>query len=282
VVRDFALGSEWLYYKLYCGQLVADSILLEVIRPLAAALRAQGLIDNWFFIRYADPDNHLRVRWHLPAPGRLGEVVQLVATYLAPYSGDHAIWKVQTDTYRRELVRYGSRTIAATEDLFGYQSQALLDHLAGLAQAEDENAEEAAEPWLWGLAAADELLTAFGYTLPQKLTLLQTLQAQFAAEFGLDKALRVQLDAQYRAARPAIGRALAAGGPPPAALVALATSIGQLAAQGPPEVPLPELLASYLHLLLNRLLPADARLHELVLYDFLARHYQSQLARARG
>lgn len=284
VVRDFALGSEWLYYKLYCGQLVADSILLEVIRPLAAALRAQGLIDNWFFIRYADPDNHLRVRWHLSAPGRLGEVVQLVAAYLAPYSGDHAVWKVQTDTYRRELVRYGSRTIAASEALFGYQSQALLDHLAGLAQADDEaeGAEEAAEPWLWGVAAADELLTAFGYTLPQKLALLQTLQAQFAAEFGLDKALRVQLDAQYRAARPAIGRALAAGGPPPAALVSLAARIGQLAAQGPPEVPLPELLASYLHLLLNRLLPADARLHELVLYDFLARHYQSQVARARG
>lgn len=277
VGQDFAIGSEWLYYKLYCGQLVADAILLEVIRPLAATLRTRGLVDNWFFVRYADPDNHLRVRWHLPQPGRLGEVVHLVAEYLGPHSGDHAIWKVQTDTYRRELVRYGGRTIAASERLFGYQSEALLDHLAYVA-----GTDEPPEPWLWGLAAIDELLTAFGYALTQKSALLHELKARFAQEFGLAKDLQRQLDAKYRAARAAIEVALAAGSPPPAALLAITQDIAQRAAQGPPEVAPTELLASYLHLLLNRVLPADARLHELVLYDFLARHYASGLARQRG
>ena len=277
VPADFSLGSEWLYYKLYCGQLVADSVLRDAIRPLAAALRARGLIDNWFFVRYADPDPHLRVRWHLPAPGRIGEVVQLVADYLRPLSGDHLLWKVQTDTYRRELARYGRRTMAATEALFGYQSQALLDYMAQLAEAD-----EPAELWLWGLRASEELLTAFGYSLAQKLALLQGLQASFAQEFGLNKALQRQLDAKYRAARPAIAAALAPGAPPPARLRALARLIGRRAAQGPPEVPLPDLLASYLHMLLNRVLPAEARLHELVLYYFLVRHYESAQARGPG
>ena len=49
--------------------------------------------------------------------------------------------------------------------------------------------------------------------------------------------------------------------------------------QGPTEVALDDLLGAYLHMLLNRLLPTEARLHELVLYDFLHRHYQASLAR---
>jgi thiopeptide-type bacteriocin biosynthesis protein len=274
VQRSFALGSEWLYYKLYCGQKVADWLLLDIIGPLTQALRAQGLLDNWFFIRYADPDNHLRLRLHLPDPARTGEVIALMHDYLAPARANGSVWNVQADTYRRELPRYGARTIAASEALFGYQSEALLAQLA--AQADDP----APDAWPWGLTAIEELLRAFDYPLARKVALLQRLKEAFAHEFGVDKTLRRQLDAKYRQARPAIEQALArAAGPPPASLCALVAPIVQAARQGQLEMELEDLLASYLHMLLNRLLPAEARLHELVLYDFLFRAYQSQLAR---
>jgi thiopeptide-type bacteriocin biosynthesis protein len=274
VQREFALGSEWLYYKLYCGQKVADWLLLDIIGPLTQALRAQGLLDNWFFIRYADPDNHLRLRLHLPDPARTGEVIALMHDYLAPARANGSVWNVQADTYRRELPRYGARTIAASEALFGYQSEALLAQLA--AQADDP----APDAWPWGLTAIEELLRAFDYPLARKVALLQRLKEAFAHEFGVDKTLRRQLDAKYRQARPAIEQALArAAGPPPASLCALVAPIVQAARQGQLEMELEDLLASYLHMLLNRLLPAEARLHELVLYDFLFRAYQSQLAR---
>ena len=271
VTRAFGLGSEWLYYKLYCGPVVAGRILREAIGPLAATLRASGLIDGWFFVRYNDPDPHLRVRWHLPDPGRLGEVLQLVQAQLAPFSGDQGIWKTQTDTYYRELERYGTRTIGCAEDLFCWQSQALLDHLA---QAPPDLPDDA---WPWGLRAVDELLTAFGCSGDHKLALAQTWKTAFAQEFALTKDLKRQLDAKYRLFRPAVALALAlAAGPPPAPLVAIAQ---RLRAAAPLEVPLDELLGSYVHMLLNRVLPADARLHELVLYDFLYRHYQACQAR---
>lgn len=279
VQREFALGSEWLYYKLYCGQKVADWLLLDLIGPLTRALRARGLLDNWFFIRYADPDNHLRLRLHLPDPARTGEVIALMHEYLAPARAAGAVWNVQADTYRRELARYGTRTIGASETLFGYQSEALLTQLAAQAHAPDA----APEAWLWGLTAIEELLQAFDYPLARKVALLRHLKEAFAHEFGADKALRQQLDAKYRQARPAIEQALAqAAGPPPARLRALVAPIAQAARQGQLEMPLEDLLASYLHMLLNRLLPAEARLHELVLYDFLFRAYQSQLARRPG
>jgi len=274
VTRAFALGSEWLYYKLYCGPVVAGRILREAIGPLAATLRASGLIDGWFFVRYADPDPHLRVRWHLPDPGRLGEVLHLVHAHLAPHSGDQGIWKTQTDTYYRELERYGARTIDCAEALFCWQSQVFLDHLA---QASPDLPDDA---WPWGLRAVDELLTAFGCSLAHKLALAQTWKTAFAQEFGLTKDLKRQLDAKYRLFRPAVALAVAlAAGPPPAPLAAVAQRLRAAAALAPLEVPLDELLGSYVHMLLNRLLPADARLHELVLYDFLSRHYQACCAR---
>jgi thiopeptide-type bacteriocin biosynthesis protein len=276
VQRNFALGSEWLYYKLYCGQLVADRVLLDVVRPLAAELSVLGLIDTWFFIRYADPDNHLRVRWHLPDPTRIGEVVRLVSDYLAPVSSPSNVWKIQTDTYRRELERYGRRSIVATEALFGYQSQVLLDYMA---EAETAGGLPA-DPWLWGLAACDELLTAFSYPLVSKLALLTRLQNAFAREFGLDKALKQQLDSKYRTQRAAVQEALIPKAAQPALLAAV-QPLSELATNGQLEVPLDDLLASYLHMLLNRVLSAEARLQELVLYDFLYRHYHSCQARSR-
>ncbi len=277
VPRNFALGSQWLYYKLYCGQKRADYLLLALVQPLTEALAAAGLIDNWFFIRYADPDNHLRLRLHLPDPGRTGEVVQCVAGHLQPFQASGAVWKVQTDTYRRELERYGSRTMELTEQLFGWQSQAVLARLAASAPAA-----ELGEHWLWGLSALDELLDAFAYSLVQKTALLGELRAAFAREFGMNKPLRLQLDAKYRTARPALAAQLAARPPVPPTLTALAGRIRARLSQAPLEIALDDLLAAYLHMLLNRLLPAEARLHELVLYDFLHRHYQASLARQRA
>ena len=279
VQREFAIGSEWLYYRLYCGQLVADRVLCEAIEPLVAELRERGLIDQWFFIRYADPDNHLRVRWHLPDAGRVGEVVRLVGQYLQPFSAAGAVWKIQADTYRRELERYGPRSIELAEALFCQQSDALLDMMTEAAQEP-----ELAESWLWGVRAIDELLTAFDYSLVGKHDLLRQMRDSFAHEFRLDQALKTQLDAKYRAARPAIQQALSTAPdsrPAPTALALIAQQINALDAEGQLEVPKDQLMSSYIHMLLNRLIPADARLHELVLYDFMFRHYQSCWARQR-
>ena len=271
IPRDFLLGSEWLYYKLYCGPMMANRILREIIGPLVEALRAAGLIDVWFFVRYADPATHLRVRFHLSQTARIGEAVQLVNQYLTPGLNKGYLWKSQTDTYRRELERYGPHTIALTEQLFHYQSTALLAYLVEPAAPTDGDEGY----WLWGLRAMDELLRAFGCTPAQQLALLQNLRQAFAQEFGLGKVLKLQLDSKYRQFRPAIQLALTSALPPPAPLLALAASIREGVAANPATVKLKHLLSSYLHMLLNRLVPADARLHELVLYDFLARHYQS-------
>ncbi|WP_127138032.1 thiopeptide-type bacteriocin biosynthesis protein [Flagellimonas oceanensis] len=61
-IRNFALGSEWLYYKIYIGPQTGDALLSQAIKPLVSNLIGRKLIDKWFFIRYTDPDFHIRIR----------------------------------------------------------------------------------------------------------------------------------------------------------------------------------------------------------------------------
>jgi hypothetical protein len=60
--RTFVIGDKWLYYKIYCGVKTADMLLLEVIKSLTEQLIEEKIIDRWFFIRYSDPEPHVRFR----------------------------------------------------------------------------------------------------------------------------------------------------------------------------------------------------------------------------
>lgn len=283
VARSFALGSEWLYYKLYCGPKVADRLLAETLAPLTEALLAQGWVDKWFFIRYTDPDPHLRLRLHLPTPAALGPVVQAVAAALAPYTACGGVWKTQADTYQRELERYGSHTIELAESLFYYDSRRLLARLAAPPAGPHAPAPTG---WLGAARGIDELLAAFGYDLPRRLALLTQWRAAFAQEFAADKSLRLQLGARYRQHQAALHAALAplsAAEPDTLPLAGLLAEVaGQVLArhaQGQLEVALDALVGSYAHMCVNRAVSARPRLHELLVYDFLVRYYQSATRR---
>ncbi|MBX0293000.1 lantibiotic dehydratase [Hymenobacter sp. HSC-4F20] len=283
--REFGLGSEWLYYKLYCGVKAADRILLEVIKPLVDELLARQLLDQWFFIRYADPDTHLRVRFHLPDTQRVGEVILLINRYLEPLVASGYIWKTQTDTYQRELERYGKASIALAEELFFRDSEATLAALEYLTDDEDFR-------WLWGIKSIDALLASFGYSLPQKALLMQRATEAFRNEFKVDKSLKLQIDAKYRQHKGRITQLVSGSLPeaskdedyspffPISRRTELTRSlVGQLVHQAENKqlgIPLDNLLASHIHMLLNRLIPDNQRLHELVIYDFIYREYQTQ------
>ncbi len=62
IIREFNFGSEWLYYKIYCGVEFADTLLSNHIGTVLQKNQQLGVLDKWFFIRYSDPDFHLRLR----------------------------------------------------------------------------------------------------------------------------------------------------------------------------------------------------------------------------
>lgn len=284
IQRNFSIGSEWLYFKLYGGVKVADKILLENIKPLVEELLLKKLIDYWFFIRYSDPDNHLRVRFHLPDTSKIGEVIQLFYQFIRPAESVMYIWKIQTETYVRELERYGFENITLSEKLFFFDSQSILFFLESTEGDEREHIR-----WLWGMRAIDDLLSSFQVNLLDKLALMEALKNSFGREFGIDLALKQQIDKKYRENRPAIeailnieNEAVSQFSEMPIILRENAVYIKPIVDeilnchhQKQLHISLSNLLSSHIHMLLNRLIPANQRLHELLIYDFLFRHYKS-------
>src|SRR6185503_12472324 len=108
------------------GTATADRVLCA-LRPVVDQALASGAADAWFFLRYGDPDWHVRLRFH-GAPARLvAEVLPSLHEAMAPLLADGRAWKVVLDTYEREVERYGGGVgVALAERLFDADSRAAL------------------------------------------------------------------------------------------------------------------------------------------------------------
>ncbi len=280
VRRSFALGSEWLYAKLYTGTATADFVLREVVAPVVEQAQAQGAIDRWFFIRYGDPHWHLRWRLH-GAPQRLhAEVLPQIAQAVAPLLDDGRIFRWQLDTYDREIERYGGDFgVELAEQLFAVDSAAVLAVVAAL-----EGDAGADARWRLALFGTDRLLDDLGFDAATKLRVLEHLMASFAQEFRGSQGLKAQLAARLRQERRELEHLLTQA--PDALEHPLAPGFAIFArrsqqlqpivaefrtreARGQLTLPLTDLAPSFAHMFNNRLLRAEGRSHERVIYDFL-------------
>ncbi len=290
--RRFPIGSEWLYVKIYTGKATADEVLVESVRPLVRETIAKGAVDRWFFIRYGDPEWHLRLRLH-GKPGQLHQdVLPRLQSALASLLESGRIWRWQLDTYERELERYGGAGgIELAERLFSIDSDAVLELLAG-----SEGDEGAVARWQLCLRGIDLLLSDLGLDLEAKSRLVTALRESFGEEFGVEAPFTKQLARRFRSDRSVIEDALAPSygtGHPLAygfslleqrsqLLAPIAAELGHRLRSGRLGVSAAQVAASFVHMFANRMLRSDGRAHELVLYDFLSQVTRSRIARQRG
>jgi thiopeptide-type bacteriocin biosynthesis protein len=292
VQRTFAPGSEWLYAKLFTGTAGVDLALKRIVAPVIERARRAGLARGWFFIRYGDPHWHLRLRIRgeagVDAPAALLPVLHEAA---APFLGSRSAWKLQLDTYEREVGRYGGPVaIELVESVFEADSDAVLGIVELL------EADEATDVrWRLALRGMHLLLVDLGFDLAGRTEILRDLRASFGEEHRVDVAFEKQLGQKFRQERPALEVLLTApvGGDHPLdpgfELLAqrsernapLARELRAREREGALVTPLAEVAGSLLHMHANRLLRSEQRAQELVLYDFLLRLYESEAARKR-
>lgn len=291
IQRNFSIGSEWLYYKLYAGIKTSDKLLSDVIRPLTEELVEKKYIDKFFFIRFADPENHIRLRFHFNDVSRIGQVVSLVYKAIQPYLEQGIISKVQTDTYNRELERYGHNSIELAESFFHIDSVVTLNLLDLIEGDEGEIIR-----WQFAIRSIDDLLTNLQFSAAEKLQLLDNMKTSFFREHGESKELKLQLDAKFRTERKQVEDILDREQDsnrdiqPIIELLEwkkeqvqpLAEQLIQLKNDKQLQVDLEELISSYIHMLLNRLFMARQRTYELVVYDLLYRYYKSMVGREKS
>ncbi|MFL6194040.1 MAG: lantibiotic dehydratase [Thermoanaerobaculia bacterium] len=291
VRRSFPPGSEWLYAKLYTGTATADGLLREVVAPVAREALAAGSADSWFFIRFGDPEWHLRVRFHGdPARLQAGVLPRLHAA-LDPLLADGRIWRVQLDTYEREVERYGGpEGIGLAERLFQVDSEAVLAILEML-----EGDEGADIRWRLALRGIDMLLGDLRFGAETRMRVLRAMRESFAREFGGGKNLRVQLDLRFRQEWRGLMPLLDPAGDEASELAPALAVLHERSRRTAPIVDelleleragrlnqgLAELAPSYVHMHVNRIIRSAQRAHEMVLYDFLYLLYESRAARER-
>ena len=287
-VRCFPPGSEWLYVKLYGGTGALDEILTAAVRPLVRNLAEAEHISRWFFIRYSDPHDHLRIRFNGTAERLSQEVSPLVLETFNPLVSSGMLWKIELDTYQREVERYGGLDgLLAAEDIFFADSEAVLDILEELAGDEGLDIR-----WRVAILGIDRLLLDFGLDEKTKQETVRRWCETFQSEFKVDMTGKKQLAERFRTdrrkleslldesegseewkfARQALARRSARNAEP-------CQKLRQMAAQGKLQASISDLAGSCVHMHVNRLIRASQRAHELVLYDFLSQLYESRSAR---
>lgn len=287
IKRNFITGDEWLYYKIYTGQKTAEKILSEIIKPVSQELLNKKIIDKWFFIRFTDPEFHLRVRFHIPGPG-IEHIIKLLRNSFEPYLESSIIHSVQTDTYKRELERYGNNTIEDSETLF-YHDSVMISEMSDM--LEGDEGEEIR--WKFAIKAVDELFSDFNFEIDEKLSILEILKDNFGKEFGLNKILKKQLDNKFRENRSVLESIFRNEGNEYNYLKPVLQHINTKSDNSKPiikkildikkgnklEVEFNNLMSSYSHMLINRIFLANPRLNEFVIYYLLHKYYKSEIAR---
>ena len=290
--RCFAPGSEWLYAKLYVGTAAADQVLREVVRPVVDDALSTRAAEGWFFIRYGDPDWHIRLRLRGHSRRLSGQVLPALHEAMAPFLADGRIWRYQLDTYQREVERYGGAAgVLLAERIFQADSEAalaIIERLSGEGGADAR--------WRLALCGIDRLLDDLGLSLAGKRAVIEQVRQALGKEFRIDASFERQLGEKYRKERAHLDALRDSTDLTAALLAALAPGLIILQRRSAELAPIvaelrrceqtqgltqsmASLAGSYIHMHANRLLRASARAQELVLYDLLKRLYESQAAR---
>lgn len=292
--RNFFIGGNWLYFKIYCGYKTADKILIQTIKPFCDKLEGNKYIDKWFFIRYNDPNNHLRIRFYSNNPFNLSKAIFDISQELDLLLERKLIYNIQLDTYSREIERYGKNTIELSESIFYIDSFTTIKFLGLI----DDCIEKEDLRWLFGLKSVDVFLSCFEYTLLDKFKLLENLANMYINEHSsidTKKELKVKLDYKYRANRDKINLYLQKSdssinylnemliilNDKTCRLKPLVNIIYECKQKNKLEIPLDNLVSSYIHMMLNRIFMTEQRANEMVIYYFLSLYYKSEIAKSR-
>jgi thiopeptide-type bacteriocin biosynthesis protein len=268
-----------LYLKLYAPRSFEDQLIAGPLRSLGEFATGAGLSDGWFFLRYTDPEPHLRVRFHGEPAALLGPLLREVSGWAGELVADGVCTRFAFDTYERAVERYGGEQgVRAAEAVF------IADSLT-IARILDLSRRDAlpCDQTTVAVLSVDDLLAGLG------------LDAEERARVYRDAAPPSRRDGkEYRRRKGELRRLLgrpealaqAPGGGALSGLLAArrvalpptAALLGSLEQDQVMRRPRAQLCCSYLHMHLNRLFGTDPPHEQLVLQ--LLRRTREGLRRA--
>lgn len=273
VKRVFVPGSEWIYWKIYCTEESADHLLLSFIRPFIAENASR--IKSWFFIRYYDPEPHIRLRI-LTAQTHYGALLKALKRGLSKNAFVLRVRSLLQDTYRREIERYSAELIGAVEACFCAGSELATEWLsAGLTGTTGAG--------LCAFRLVYQMAVLFIDDQQELAAFFSARSNAFIREFGDEQEFRLALDRKYRTLSTALGRELEKGlidqhDKPEDDFKKTIAIIAGRSREWTDHKKL-QLAADLIHMQVNRLFSAQQRQHEALIWFCLSRYTISALAR---
>lgn len=277
--RTFFPGSEWLFIKVYAREISFRGILKQ-LAPFISKKKKSGALEKWFFIRYADPRPHLRLRFKSDQRNRQSQLLTEIHELFASSLSSGKIYSLVVDSYVRELERYGENTIDISEDIFQLQSDLILNiHFKS-----PKNIKRSLE----GLTVRliDNMTEHLLPLLTDRASFYEQMFVNYGKEFRYDssKQLKENFQNQYRNQTAELNYCLDenieqvfAGvksfGTYDKKLRHLCWGIIELRGAGGIQ----EILSSFIHMLVNRMFEQDQRLKEFFLYYCLFRTYKTKV-----
>ncbi len=238
-------------------------------------------LRNWFFLRYADPQFHLRVRVNV-GPDDFPKLAEVVRQATLPAATSGLVSRIVYDTYLPEIERYGGpEAITLAESIFSVDSDA---SLALLCDIEEGRGARTSTRELAVLAGIDRMLLDAEMPRDECIDVLERKLGRVSSS------IRRSRGHEYREHRLAVVEALERrlGDQRVASLLnarsarmrPLLGELRRLWEAGVLQAELNEILFSLSHMWINRTL-TNAITRENVLYDWLQRAYRGLEARSR-
>lgn len=276
--RKLILGDEWIYVKIYTGQMFADKLLVTHWFPLVRQFLVKKLICEFFFLRYIDADGfHLRFRFLVSSSTDIGYVINMINLKFNKLTKDNLITRVVYDTYNREFERYGEKYYIDTENLFFIDSLYTLNLLSHIQTITNMR-------WMCAIALIDDTLNSFGYSIADKAKYANWCKNLFRSEFNIvDKGIVHAIDAKYRENKLLIDQSVKLLLPDNCkneilsrrhAIIVILNKYNSEA-----QILCDEFISDFNHMTINRFFISENRKCEWILYEYLSKYYDSEIAR---
>jgi len=263
--RKFFPGEGWVYLKIYGSGSCLQQITRQYLMKIMKTIKGNDGRSQWFFLRYADPKPHLRIRIKSDVMD-IDDVLKVFRSNLGDLMDTDRIWKIVVDTYQREVERYDPRYIDLCEDIFAIDSWFVLDYCAQKGHASEK------ERILACLRLCGLYFSAFGFGLEDQHRFLKEGRDMFSAEFGANKAHRLFFSKYFRQMEDEIDRFAGDfnGDPQLQSLFReYAEQLGRAVAHVPLDGGIEQTLRSVIHMNILRLFPSGNRKYEYFVYSIL-------------
>ncbi len=209
------------------------------------------------------------------------DILESFNAFFAPELGSGFIQKIQIDTYRREVERYGGPLALPSEGLFGIDSELVL-RLKKILVAEVNKDNE----WLLLFKVMTIYLDVFGLEGKERIDFLRERCGTFSHIFNTNKLQKRSLIQRYLNNQQVMEQMMVDIGSPYTDQAELyqtmewfRTELSEWYQENLQQVDVrlrKELPRSYIHMFILRFATGKNKLHEHVLFFFLKRYYLQQ------